>query len=299
MPMDTLYDTNHIKRCVIITGMSGGGKSSALTVFEDQGFYAIDNLPPTLLPQLLDVLKNHQSAVSNGVAAVVDVRGEELLNDLAMVVAALKAKVAQLEVLFVDASDETLVRRFETTRRRHPLSSGTTLLCGIAKERKLLASIKQNADIVIDTSELKTNEFKTKLLNIMGETPEKPSIIFSSFGFKHGVPQDSDYVFDVRFLPNPNYVPELHTLSGKDAPVQKYLAGFADFKKFIEKAEALLEFISSVYGNTGKKQVHIAIGCTGGRHRSVAVCEALAANLKKDGSKVIIDHRDIDKGNIW
>lgn len=278
--------------------MSGGGKSSALNVFEDQGFYVIDNLPPTLLPQLLDVLVNHHSAVNNGVAAVVDVRGEELLNDLEKVLLKLQEKVGKLEVLFVDATDETLVRRFETTRRRHPLSQNKTILGGLSLERKLLSSIRKNADIVIDTSGMKSNDFRTKLLEIMGMSSDKTSVILSSFGFKYGIPQDSDYVLDVRFLPNPNYVDDLHSLSGKDYEVQKYLLGFENMETFIEKAEPLIDFVSSVYSSTGKKQIHIAIGCTGGRHRSVAVSEMLAANMKKKGNHVILGHRDIDKGNL-
>lgn len=290
--------TGKIKRCVIITGMSGGGKSSALNVFEDQGFYVIDNLPPTLLPQLLDVLEGHKSAANHGVAAVVDVRGEELLNDLEKVVSRLREKVEKLEILFVDATDETLVRRFETTRRRHPLSQNKTILGGLALERKLLAPIRKNADIVIDTSGMKSNEFRTKLLEIMGMSSDKTSVILSSFGFKYGIPQDSDYVLDVRFLPNPNYIEDLHALSGKDYAVQKYLSGFENLDTFIEKAENLLDFVSSVYNSTGKQQIHIAIGCTGGRHRSVAVSEMLAVHLKKRGNNVILDHRDIDKGNL-
>ncbi len=297
--MANSYGSNRIKRCVIITGMSGGGKSSALNVFEDQGFYVIDNLPPTLLPQLLDVLVSHQSALTNGVAAVVDVRGQELLNDLENVVARLKEKVDKLDILFVDATDETLVRRFETTRRQHPLAVNTTILGGIALERELLSAIKKNANIVIDTSGLQSQEFRSKLQNIMGMSSDKLSVIFSSFGFKYGVPQDSDYVLDVRFLPNPNYVEELHLLSGKDSTVQKYLCGFDMLDEFISKAKALLEFVVSVYSNTGKKHLHIAVGCTGGRHRSVAVTEMLASHLQKSGSRVIINHRDIDKGNLW
>ncbi len=289
--------SNKIKRCVIITGMSGGGKSSALHIFEDQGFYVIDNLPPTLLPQLLDVLMNHQSAVCCGVAAVVDVRGEELLDDLDNVLPLLRRKTERLEILFVDASDDVLVRRYETTRRRHPLTGNSTILDGLAKEREMLAHIRRDADIVIDTSGMKTTEFRTRLFEVMGMTSNKINVIISSFGFKFGLPQDSDYVLDVRFLPNPNYVDELHPLSGRDQEVRKYLSGFEALETFINRAEELLDFIASVYPGTGKNQLHIAIGCTGGRHRSVAVSEILGNNLKKRGNSVIVKHRDIDKGN--
>ncbi len=163
-------------------------------------------------------------------------------------------------------------------------------------ERELLGKIRKVSDIVIDTTGLKSNEFRMKILEVMGMTSGKTSVILSSFGFKYGIPQDSDYMFDVRFLPNPNYIDELHPLSGKDYEIQNYLSGFENFDIFLEKAEDLLDFVSSIYGNTGKQQIHIAIGCTGGRHRSVAVSEMLAVSLKKRGNNVIIDHRDIDKG---
>lgn len=295
----TMYPEGQIKRCVIVTGMFGGGKSSALNVFEDQGFYVIDNLPPTLLPQLLDVLEGHQAAVANGVAAVVDVRSEDLLNDMENAVAKVREKVGKVDVLFVDATDDWLVKRFETTRRRHPLGNNTTILGGIAREREMLRKIHDSADIVIDTSGLKTQEFKDKLLNILGVTADKLTVIMSSFGFKYGIPQDSDFVLDVRFLPNPNYVEELHSLTGTDLKIKSYLEGFKELAEFTSRAKELLQFVASVYDSTGKKQLHIAVGCTGGRHRSVAVTEMLASYLKKSGNKVIINHRDIDKENIW
>jgi len=295
----SVYPEGQIKRCVIVTGMSGGGKSSALNVFEDQGFYVIDNLPPTLLPQLLDVLENHQAAVSNGVAAVVDVRSEDLLNDLEYAVAKVREKVGKVDVLFVDATDDWLVKRFETTRRRHPLGANTTILGGIAREREMLKKIHDSADIVIDTSGLKTQEFKDKLLNILGVTADKLTVILSSFGFKYGIPQDSDFVLDVRFLPNPNYVEELHSLNGTDPKIKAYLEGFKELGEFSSKAKDLLQFVASVYDSTGKKQLHIAIGCTGGRHRSVAVTEMLASYLKKCGNNVIVNHRDMEKENVW
>lgn len=279
--------------------MSGGGKSSALNVFEDQGFYVIDNLPPALLPQLLDVLASHQAATSCGVAAVVDVRSQDLLSDLDNAAARVREKVEKLDILFVDACDECLVKRFETTRRRHPLAADTSILGGIARERDMLKSIHDSADIVIDTSGLKPPDFKKRLLDMLGVASEKLTVILSSFGFKYGIPQDSDYVLDVRFLPNPNYVEELHCLTGKDEKIKKYLEGFKELGEFTSRARAMLEFVASVYSATGKKQLHIAVGCTGGHHRSVAVTEMLAAYLQKSGSSVITAHRDIDKENSW
>lgn len=279
--------------------MSGAGKSSALNVFEDQGFYSIDNLPPALLPQLLGVLGGHPSAVNYGVAAVVDVRGNELLNDLLCVVNQLRNKDLSVEILFIDATDETLVRRYETTRRRHPLADCVSIMQGIREERRRLSNIMEKADIVVDSSGMKLPEFKTRILESTGILVEEPVVIISSFGFKYGAPQDADYIFDVRFLPNPNYVDDLHMLSGKDAAVRNYLEGFPALGEFLKMAEPLLDFISSVYCETGKKQLHVCFGCTGGRHRSVAVAELVGAYLGASGKRVLVGHRDIDKGSRW
>ncbi len=278
--------------------MSGAGKSSALNVFEDQGYYAIDNLPPALLPHLIEVLENHPAAVEHGVAVVVDVRGKELLNGLGRVVERLRKDGVDTDVIFINASDDALVRRFETTRRRHPLADGSTILHGIRDERKMLSSIMEESDIVIDTSKFKLPEFKSRVLASAGVSVSEPSVIVSSFGFKYGAPQDADYIFDVRFLPNPNYVDDLHMLSGMDEPVRKYLTGFSSMRKFLDLAIPLLAYISSIYCETGKKQLHICFGCTGGRHRSVAAAEIAGAAIRTSGKRVVISHRDIDKGNI-
>lgn len=288
-----------IQKCVIITGMSGGGKSSALNVLEDNGFYAIDNLPPALLPQLLNVLAEHPHAVQNGVAVVVDGRSGGLLGELDGIIEKLRNRTNEVISIFLDAADETLVRRFETTRRNHPLASETTIMGSIAAERELIASVREDADIIIDTTNTTMAELKTRLLSIMAVSMEGASVIFSSFGFKYGLPQDADYVFDVRFLPNPNYVEELHFLSGVDMEIQQYLHEYEGMEAFLWKIEQLLEFILSVYGTTGKKQFHVAIGCTGGRHRSVAIAEILASHFRTQGKKVAIVHRDIDKGTAW
>ncbi len=291
-----MNDKREIKRCIVITGMSGAGKSTALNVFEDQGFYAIDNLPPALLPQLMEVLASHPAALNYGVAAVVDARGKELLNDLNYVVARLRGMGIDAEVVFINASDEALVRRFETTRRRHPLAEGNTIMQGIMEERETLSAIIKKADIVIDTSNFTLPEFKSKVLEATGVTLAEPSVIVSSFGFKYGAPQDADYIFDVRFLPNPNYVDDLHMLSGMDDAVKNYLNGFDSLKKFLDLSLPLLVYISSVYCKTGKKQLHICFGCTGGRHRSVAVAEIAGRAIAGSGKQVLITHRDIDKG---
>lgn len=289
---------NESRECIIITGMSGAGKSSALNVLEDQGFYAIDNLPPALLPQLFDILESHSSASEKGVAAVVDARSETLLNDLSQVVAKLHENGIRTKIIFIDCSDEDLVRRFETTRRRHPLAEGLTILQGIETERARLDNILKNADIVIDTTGFKLPDFKKRLLEASGMSVEQPAVIISSFGFKYGPPQDADFIIDARFLPNPNYVDELHSLSGRDEAVVNYLRSFPVFGEFLSRADALFGYVSSVYGDTGKKQLHICVGCTGGRHRSVAVAEMLGAYLSESGKRVRVQHRDIDRGNL-
>ena len=289
---------NESRECIIITGMSGAGKSSALNVLEDQGFYAIDNLPPALLPQLFDILESHSTAAEKGVAAVVDARSETLLNDLAQVVAKLRENGIRTKIIFIDCSDEDLVRRFETTRRRHPMAEGLTILQGIETERARLNNIIKSADIVIDTTGLKLPDFKKRLLEASGMSVEQPAVIISSFGFKYGAPQDADFIIDARFLPNPNYVDELHSLSGKDEAVLNYLHSFPMFGEFLSRADSLFGYVSSVYGDTGKKQLHICVGCTGGRHRSVAVAELLGSYLKAAGKRVRVQHRDIDRGNL-
>jgi len=287
---------NSIKKCVIITGMSGGGKSSALRMLEDNGFYAIDNLPPSLLPQLLSVLSAHQQAVKNGVAAVVDGRSGGLLGDMRGIASKLKETAGEVMVIFLDAADETLVRRFETTRRNHPFSDDTTILRSIETERELIAQVREEADIIVDTTGMTMGDLRERLLSITEIAKESSSVIFSSFGFKYGLPQDADYVLDVRFLPNPNYVEELHILSGEDAEIQEYILACECLEEFLRKTEQLLEYILSVYGVTGKKQLHVAIGCTGGRHRSVAIAEMLARYFREKETKVSVAHRDINKG---
>lgn len=291
-----MEDKKGIRRCIIITGMSGAGKSSALNVFEDQGLYTVDNLPPELLPQLLDLLSGHHAAAEHGVAAVVDVRSRELLCDFGAVAASLREKCDEVKILFTDATDEALVRRYETTRRRHPLADSVTILQGIQEERNFLKDVVKNADILIDTTDLKLPIFKSRLLAASGISVEEPAVIVTSFGFKYGAPHDADYVLDVRFLPNPNYVDELHLLSGKDEPVRQYLRGFKELEEFLLRAKPLYDYLASVYGGTGKKQMHICVGCTGGRHRSVAVAEMLGSYLSSKGRKVRIQHRDIGKG---
>ncbi len=284
-----------VRRCVIVTGVSGAGKSAALNVLEDQGMYAIDNIPPGLLPQLLDALDSHRSALTHGLAAVVDLRSENLLEDLFSVLASLRRTLPLVQVVFLDARDEILVRRFETTRRRHPLVQEMSILEGIARERTLMEPLRQIADVHLDTSRLSLSDLRNQLLRELGWVSSTPTVVVSSFGFKYGVPQDSDFIVDVRFLPNPNYEPELHDLSGRDGPVTAYLRRFPETEGLLERLRGFFDFVVPLYERTGKNPIHVAIGCTGGRHRSVAVAEWLAAFLARSGQRVSVRHRDVDR----
>lgn len=294
----TTQENGKVTKCVIITGMSGAGKSATLNMLEDQGLFAIDNIPPSLLPQLLNVLSRHRAAVRNGVVAVVDVRGGSLLSDFVSVLDILRSQLRSVEVIFLDASDEILVRRFSETRRNHPLGQDVSILEGINRERKLLSPVLETADIVLDTSDLTLRELRCKLLEQFGKTLGKPALLFTSFGFKYGVPQDCDYVFDVRFLPNPHYIPELRHLSGQDPEVQAYIRSFPETGVFFEKLIDLLDYIVPLYGNTGKPQLHFAIGCTGGRHRSVSVAEWLGHYYSSPDLQCVIRHRDLEREQV-
>jgi UPF0042 nucleotide-binding protein len=275
--------------------MSGGGKSTALNILEDQGMYAIDNIPPSLLPQLLDMLGRHRAAVGSGLAAVVDVRSENLLEDFFSVISELRRFVPLVQVVYLDAADSTLVRRFEATRRRHPLAGEAPIHEGVLLERELMERLRRVADVHIDTTRLSPTELRTRLLTDLGWISATPSLVVSSFGFKYGAPQDCDYLLDVRFLPNPNYEPELHSLSGRDEPVRVYLDGFPETRAFLERLENLLALVIPLYERTGKNPIHVAVGCTGGRHRSVAIAEHLGTYLSGLGQRILVRHRDCDR----
>lgn len=284
-----------VKKFIIITGMSGSGKSSALKILEDRGFYCCDNLPAVMMPELLDVLAGNSAAVSTGVAAVVDIRGEELLAGLSDAIAAIKNRVPSVSLIFLEASDSILVRRYETTRRKHPLSDGRTTLEGIAAERAELAAIKAQSDIVKDTTDTAPSELRTEILAALGMTDAPLSVAISSFGFKYGVPRDCDLMFDVRFLPNPNYVPDLQAKSGMDPEVRAYLDDMPVKREFVRIISDMFDFILKHYIASGKKSLHAAFGCTGGRHRSVSIAEEVAAILQDKGWTIWINHRDIHR----
>lgn len=283
-----------IRRFVIVTGLSGAGKSQALAAFEDLGFYCLDNLPPTLLPQIVSL------AAASGydrLAIAPDVRTSGPFGDLAASVAKTDTNGAPPEILFLDATEETLVRRFSETRRRHPLA-GERLTEAIAAERTALAPLRARAERIWDTSTLTSLELRRRIAQTYAPAPGERALHVSlvSFGYKHGLPLDADIVFDVRFLPNPHYVDELRDLTGNDAAVAEYLDRIPETRTFLQHAETMLDFLIPKYVDEGKSQLTIAIGCTGGRHRSVYLARRLLEHLRDDPRLVVqLVDRDIDR----
>jgi UPF0042 nucleotide-binding protein len=282
-------------KCVIVSGLSASGKSTALRALEDRGFYVVDNLPPVMLGALLETLSANSAASTWGVAAVLDTGGEKFVEEVEGAVDAVEKSGTKTHLIFLDAADEALVRRYETAKRRRPAGDGITVAESIARERKRFAPLKKASSAVIDTSEMAPADLRAALMSKL-EMNEYPfTVIVSSFGFKNGLPEDCDYLFDVRFLPNPNYVPDLKPLSGRDVEVQNYLDKIAEKQVFMKHLVSLMEFILKHYERSGKKQLHVAIGCTGGRHRSVAVAEQLSKIISDTGLRTAINHRDIDR----
>lgn len=283
-------------RIVIITGMSGAGKSQAVKVFEDMGYYVVDNMPPNLLSKFVDILVNAEGKFSN-VALVMDIRSGQFFDGIEDAINDLAAKKLNFEILFLDAEDEEIVTRFKESRRIHPLSSRERLLTGIQKERKLLEPIKKRADTVVDTTGLALKKFQEIIKSrfVGQDAQENLHVNVVSFGFKYGVPVDADLIFDVRFIENPFYIDELRPLSGLDGPVQKFVLDHQITKEFLDKLTGLLEFLIPHYIDEGKKQLIVGIGCTGGRHRSVAITEETTARLKEAGYHASSYHRDCDE----
>lgn len=282
---------------VIITGMSGAGRSEAIHTFEDLGYFCIDNLPPGFIGQLVDLTELPGSRIKR-LAVVCDVRGAEFFNALAEILDALEANGTPHHVLFLEASDEVLVRRFKETRRRHPLCTESGSIAeGIAAERELLADIRERADGVIDTSDLKPAGLRSAIKQRYFSESLAPSLTVTvmSFGFKYGLPIDADLVMDVRFLPNPYYVPELRNHTGLEAPVRSYVLDRSETGEFLERWFELLRFLAPGYLMEGKAHLEIALGCTGGQHRSVALAEETAVFLRQLGYTVAVSHRDMHR----
>lgn len=282
-------------RFIIVTGLSGAGKTEATRSLEDMGYFCVDNLPPKLIPKFAEACVQSQGKISK-VALVIDIRGGIFFDDLFESLNYLKKQDFKYEILFLDASDEVLVKRFKESRRSHPLAPGSRIITGINEERNRLREVKDRADIIIDTSKYAIKDLREEMTKNYGdiEQPEKQlSVTILSFGFKYGIPVDSDLVFDVRFIPNPFYIAELKPHSGNDEPVKKYVLEQEETKEFIEKVEDLLEFLIPKYKKEGKRQLIISIGCTGGRHRSVAIANEIYNGLLNKDYNISIEHRDI------
>ena len=283
-------------RFVIVTGMSGAGKSTVLKFFEDMNFFCVDNLPPALIPKFAELCFEQDGEIDK-VAMGIDIRGGKLFTDLFKTLSSLKEGGYDFEILFLDASDTTLIKRYKETRRTHPLSKGGSIEEGIKKEREILQDVKKNATYIIDTSNILVRELKEQINHIFVDNKKFESLIITvgSFGFKYGIPIDSDLVFDVRFLPNPFYIQELKELTGNDAPVYDYVMSFEESNIFLDKLTDMIKFLIPQYIKEGKNQLVISIGCTGGKHRSVTLANALYKNLKEDGHSIILKHSDIEK----
>ncbi len=281
---------------VVITGMSGAGKSEAIKSFEDMGYFCIDNLPSPLLAQLTEMLSLPGSKISQ-VALVSDIRGGENFEELFLALKQLKEKEIPYKIVFLEANDEELLRRFKETRRKHPLADKSRVIEGIQEERRLLEDLKAAADIIINTSNFQAYELKDKIRTEFLRKSKRKGLLISiiSFGFKYGVPIDADLVIDVRFLPNPHYIKELRPLTGQKKKIRDFVLGRKETKQFIDKFHPLVYFLLPHYFAEGKTHLTIAIGCTGGAHRSVVLSEETAKFLKKKNYDVVIRHRDIAK----
>ena len=282
-------------RFVVVTGMSGGGKSTVLKMLEDTGFFCVDNLPVSLVEKFVELISMPNSEVSK-VALGLDVRSDQSFEDATRILEQLKAKGYSFEILFMEADENTLIKRYKETRRVHPLAMEGRVEEGVRRERQVLENVRKHADYVIDSTHLLTRELKEELDRIFVEDEEYNSLMVTvmSFGFKHGIPVDADLVFDVRFLPNPFYIDQLKQKTGNDKEVQDYVLGFTEAGVFMEKLVDMIQFLIPSYVKEGKHSLVVAVGCTGGRHRSVTLAGELYKRMKDQGTYGIkLYHRDI------
>lgn len=287
-------------RFVVVTGMSGGGKSTALKMLEDAGFYCVDNLPISLVEKFVELVSMPNSEISK-VALGLDVRADQSFEDATRVLEQIKQKGYKFEILFMDADVNVLIKRYKETRRVHPLAADGRVEDGVSRERKALENIRRSADYVIDTTNLLTRELKEELDRIFVENGEYNNLMITvmSFGFKHGIPADADLVFDVRFLPNPFYVDELKHKTGNDREVQEYVMSFAEAECFMEKLIDMIQFLIPNYVKEGKYRLVVAIGCTGGKHRSVTLANELYRRMKDKGNYGLkLYHRDVTQQGL-
>jgi UPF0042 nucleotide-binding protein len=278
---------------LLVTGMSGAGKSAATSTLDDLGWFVVDNLPPTLLMDLIDTVA--EQADPRRLAVVVDVRGGVFFDELQGALSELKGRGIRPSVLFLEASDEALVRRFESARRPHPLQGEGRVVEAIDRERGLLGDLRAGADLVIDTSLLNVHEFGARIRTAFGEQKQALRAIIVSFGYKYGLPVDADVVADMRFLPNPHWVPDLRPQTGQQAAVRDYVLSQPGAAEFLDRFAALLGSVFDGYLREGKRFVTVGVGCTGGKHRSVAMGEALAARLRDFGVETLVVHRDLGR----
>lgn len=286
-------------RLVIITGMSGAGKTQVVRAMEDLGYFCVDNLPPMLIPKFAELCAQSDGRV-NKIALVVDIRGGEFFDTLVQVLGDMETQGFMYEILFLEASDETLIRRYKETRRRHPMAPFGRVSEGISRERERLEHIRGRATHIIDTSDLSTTQLRDKIANLFSGEREtdRMTVTVVSFGFKFGIPLDADMVFDVRFLPNPFYVESLRRKSGQVVEVRDYIRKWPITQQFLEKLWGLIDFLVPHYVKEGKSQLIIAIGCTGGLHRSVFVADKIFEGLRNKGYNVNVEHRDIKHNNV-
>ncbi|MGW4807858.1 RNase adapter RapZ [Kitasatospora sp. NPDC004272] len=280
---------------VIISGMSGAGRSTAAKCLEDLGWFVVDNLPPALIPTMVDLGARSQGAVPR-IGVVVDVRGRTFFDDLLTSLEELEKRGVRLRVLFLDSSDDALVRRFESVRRPHPLQADGRIVDGIARERELLRELRGEADLVVDTSNLNVHQLRAKMdAQFAGQDEPELRATVMSFGFKYGLPVDADLVVDCRFLPNPHWVPELRARTGTDPDVAEYVFQQPGAQQFLDGYTDLLRIITEGYRKEGKRYMTLAVGCTGGKHRSVAMSEQLTKRLIADGVETVLVHRDMGR----
>jgi RNase adapter protein RapZ len=288
-------EADPVQGFTIITGLSGAGRSEVAHSLEDLGFFVVDNLPPALLPKMAELTMRPGSPTR--VAIVVDARGGVFFSELSKALDELRVQHRDARIVFLEASDDDLVQRYEATRRRHPLAPADRVVEGIRKERQILAQLRGDADLVIDTSGLTPHELRDRVRDAFADAPPEDGLQVSvmSFGFKYGAPRDADLLFDVRFLPNPHWVPELRPHPGTDEAVGAYVRGQELYPAYIERVESLLDLTLPGYVAEGKSYLTIAVGCTGGHHRSVVVAEDIAAWIRARGLPTVLVHRDVER----
>lgn len=282
-------------KVLIVTGLSGAGKSNAIKYLEDMGYYCIDNMPPALLGSFMS-LESQDKIDLEKAAFVMDIRGRAFFNDLEKALEELRAENKDFKVLFLEATDDALVRRFKETRRVHPLSDGGTSSDAIQKEKKMLAHIRENADFIINTTDLKPMELQNRLQEMLADDESDGFVMtIQSFGYKHGMSLDADIVFDVRFIPNPYYIKNMKELTGNDKKVRDYVNQFEETQEFITRVSSLIEYLIPYYMKQGKRNLVVSFGCTGGQHRSVSMANEFSDIFNAKGRKVTTVHRDILK----